>query len=95
MPFHAVQVDRVGENSYEIIDNHNRKISIEIKDHHLLHLARMLGFQKWYPNLDEHLELSTESWVGTLLMKPEGMSNPFAGHTVQIDRLPTIEDAGS
>lgn len=68
--FQAVRIDRLGTNQYEIFDNHNRNILIEMKDHHLLHLARMLGFQKWYPDLDEHLELSTESFVGTILIQP-------------------------
>jgi hypothetical protein len=85
--YHAVRVDRISENAYEITDNHSRTIKISIKDHHLLHLARMLGFGQWYPNLDEHLELSTETFIGTLLLDPTSDVSPFKPHLWEGDQV--------
>jgi hypothetical protein len=84
--YHAVRVDRTNENAYEITDNHSRTIKVSIKDHHLLHLARMLGFEQWYPNLDEHLELSTETFIGTILLDPAYQTPPPIPHLWEGDQ---------
>lgn len=80
-PYEAVRIDRKCENTYEIFDNRGRGTQIVVKDHHPLHLARMLGFEDHYPCLEGHLELLTESWVGLILSKV----NPMLETSVSIN----------
>jgi hypothetical protein len=83
----AVQIDRKCENTYEIFDTRGRGTTVNVPDHHVLHLARMLGFEPHYPDLEGHLELTTEFWVGTILLKPSPMSEstPFSGREVALE----------
>jgi hypothetical protein len=53
---------------YVLENDLGRKINIQIHDDDILHLARSLGFDQWY-DLEDHLEVLSETWVGCLLVR--------------------------
>lgn len=59
---------RLSPNNYALENNLGRKFNITIHDDDLLYLAKALGFDEWY-DLEDHLEVLTETWVGCILIQ--------------------------
>lgn len=64
---HAESVERLGPDTYLIVDSLGNSTTLHVLDSEFINVARMLGFDRWYDDLDAFLEISLETWTGVLL----------------------------